>query len=379
MKKSVFIAIAIAAIAIVWMGFGVLTHEAPDMPPSLAEKRAQQASSGETKIPEVRVRSMAAESYVQQLNINGRTKAGKKVELTAEISGRITDFLFEEGDSVEEGTVIAHIDAKDRAERVKEAERILTQRQIEYDAAKSLENRGFNSKISLAGAASALETAKANLKLAKDELKKTTLIAAFSGVLSQKMVEIGDFISIGEPIITLAQLDPLEVTGFVTERNIRDIQKGVKADISIRGQSIGQGVVTYTSSVADDISRTFEVEIEIPNPNLTLIDGLTVEISIPLKSRMAYRISPSVLTLGPKGEIGVKLVNDKNIVEFHSIEMLSDTSSFSWVSGLPDSIRLIILGQDFVSVGSKVTPIEEQDSEAIDDGDENGLNSEALK
>ena len=135
--------------------------------------------------------------------------------------------------------------------------------------------------------------------------------------------------------------------------------------------------MTYTSSVADDVSRTFEVEIEIPNPNLTLIDGLTVEISIPLKSRMAYRISPSVLTLGPKGEIGVKLVNTENVVEFHDIEMLSDTSDFSWISGLPDDIRLIILGQDFVSVGSTVNPVEEDDVE--DKNDKDGLSSEALK
>jgi multidrug efflux system membrane fusion protein len=377
MKKSVFIALAIAIIAIVWMGFGVLTHEEADMPPSLAQQRADDTSSGETKIPEVRVKTMMAESYVQQLDINGRTQAGKKVELTAEISGRVIEFLYDEGDSVEEGAIIARIDAKDRAERVKEAERILTQRQIEYDAAKSLENRGFNSKISLAGAASALESAKANLKLAQDELKKTTIVASFGGVLSQKMVEIGDFISIGEPIITLAQLDPLEVTGFVTERNIRDIQKGTSADISIRGRSIGQGIVTYTSSVAEDVSRTFEIEIEIPNPNLTLIDGLTVEISIPLKSRLAYKISPSVLTLGPKGEIGVKLVNDENIVEFHAIEMLSDAASFSWVSGLPDSIRLITLGQNFVSVGTTVKPVEHD--EAAEENIENDTGSEALK
>jgi multidrug efflux system membrane fusion protein len=359
MKKSIYLAIAITVIAVIWMGYGVLTHEEPSMPPSLAEKQKSDDANSTKKIPEVRISTLNAQDYVQLLEINGRSRASKKVEISAEIDGRIIELLHDDGDNVRAGDIIARIDAKDRAERVKEAERFLSQRQIEYKAAKSLQTKGFNSKISLAQAASALETAKANLKAAQDELKKTTVIATFDGVLSHKKVETGDYISIGAPIITLAKLDPIEVTGFVTERNIRDIEKGASASIFIRGELIGRGVVTYTSSVADDISRTFEVEIEVPNFDKNLIDGLTVEISIPLKARKAYQIPSSVLTLGPDGEIGVKLVNDEDIVEFHAVEMLADTSSKSWIGGLPERIKLIILGQEFVDVGTKVIAVED--------------------
>lgn len=363
MKKSVLLAFAIAIIAVLWLGFGIFTREPEPLPPTLAAQQhnggAKDTSDTAKDIAEVRVKTMRAENYEQRLSVNGRTIASKKVNLSAEIAGRIIDMPYSEGDSVKQGDIIARIDPKDRAERVSEAKHILKQRQIEYNAAKSLEHKGFNSKISLAKAASNLESAKADMKTAKDALEKTVITAAFDGILSDKKIEVGDYVSIGASIITLAQLDPIKITAFVTERNIRDIEKGSPATIFIREKEIGPGIITYTSAIADDISRTFEIEITMDNKDLTLIDGLTVEVSIPLKSRLAYKISPSALTLGPKGEIGVKLANDTNIVTFAAVEMLSDTSHFSWVGGLPDKIRLITLGQDFVNTGSQINPLEE--------------------
>ena len=73
--------------------------------------------------------------------------------------------------------------------------------------------------------------------------------------------------------------------------------------------------------------------------------------------KKAHRISPSVLSLNDVGQIGVKIVNAQNRVQFVPVTILSDTSDYMWILGLPDNVRLITVGQDFVSHGQTVRPV----------------------
>lgn len=358
MSKSILLALAIALGAALWMAPALLNPPEKPQPEPLATDIAKQQADAEENLPQVRVQSMAAKPYVQRIMLNGRTQASKQVNLRAETEGRIIAFPHDEGEDVTAGTLIAQLDAKDREERLAEAEKILKQRKIEYNAAKSLETRGYNSRISLAQATSALETARAALKAAEDELAKTKIIAPFDGLLTNRNAEIGDFVRAGDGLITLAQLDPMEVTGYVSEHKITHIETGQTARIYQRGKHLMNGVISYTSPVADPATRTFEVKITLDNKDRRLVDGMTVEIAIPLDPVPAYEISPSALTLGPEGEIGVKLVNKDDRVLFHPIEILSDRPDSMWVSGLPDNIRLITLGQEFVRTDSLVKPVE---------------------
>jgi len=215
MKKSVFLAVLIAVAAVLWVASGVLDKEAPASAPTLA---ALSKTADDDKRPfRVRVKELTAQDYVQTIILNGRSRANTSVTLRAEIDGKILSLGAKEGETVEKGQEIAVVDPEDRAERVGEAKSLLARRQIEYNAAKSLETRGFNSKIALAEAANNLDIAKTALKRAQDDLSKTRIVAPFDGVLTQRMIERGDYVRLGDSVITLVNLDPIEIIGYVSE------------------------------------------------------------------------------------------------------------------------------------------------------------------
>jgi multidrug efflux system membrane fusion protein len=288
--------------------------------------------------------------------VTGRTRATLDISLRAEAQGRIVALYHDEGDFVEKGTVIAEIDPKDINERVQEAEKLLSQREIEFKATKSLENRGFNSRIALAEAQTELDQAKTALKTAQTALANTKIIAPHKGVITDNHIEVGDFVQFGDPLLTLIDLNPIEIVGFVSEQNVKDITINTTAHLNVLNRQDIKGRIVYISPKANEQARTFEIHIQANNDDGFFVDGMTAQINVPLSSRKAYKISPSVLTLNDAGEVGVKLVDDNNIVRFAPVKILKDNPNHMWVSGLPQKIRLITLGQDFVRDGVEVRP-----------------------
>ncbi len=80
---------------------------------------------------------------------------------------------------------------------------------------------------------------------------------------------------------------------------------------------------------------------------------------------MAHRVSPALLTLGPKGEIGLKLVDEFNRVEFFPVELAVSRLDGVWVTGLPETARIITVGQGYVAPGQVVEAVATQPDTAL--------------
>ena len=115
-----------------------------------------------------------------------------------------------------------------------------------------------------------------------------------------------------------------------------------------------KGIISYISPTAEEDTRTFRIEITIPNQDFSIKDGLTATIKIEGRQVKAHKISPSILSLMDNGEIGIKIVNNNNIVEFFPVEVVSDTNEGMWISGIPEVSNIIVVGQEYASVGKKV-------------------------
>ena len=355
MKKSVFIAIAIACLTGLWLFSGSFASDEKE--PLSQEAPSSDELKANEELVEVRVRDLIAEAMIDDITVTGRTRSSRKVDLKSEIDGQIVEILVEKGVSVKRGDVLATLDVKARAARVREAEELLKQRQIQYNAAKELEEKGFNSRVRLAEARAQIELARASLKSVRIELADTKIRAPFDGVINNQYIEIGDFVSKGQDIFRIVDLDPLEITGFVTEKNIMQLNIGSKTEISFINGSKIEGELTYIASAADEQTRTFEIEISVPNEGYLIKEGITAEITIPLEQQKAYKISPSVLALLDDGSVGVKILDENDVVQFVPIVLLKDTPDYLWVSGLPDQIRLITVGQEFVLEGQTVKSV----------------------
>jgi multidrug efflux system membrane fusion protein len=124
----------------------------------------------------------------------------------------------------------------------------------------------------------------------------------------------------------------------------------------ITGQTV-TGKISYISPSADPATRTFLTEIEIPNEDGSLRDGITASAIIGLKGTEAYRVVSSWLTLDDSGQIGVRVVEDDDRVDFVSLKIVAHTPETMWVTGLAPGTRVITLGQDYVTPGQAVEPV----------------------
>ena len=357
MKKSIFIAVIITVVATLWIVSGLVGGD--DQTKSNAEDtNAPSEKALESKtIQEVRVQNLVAQVMNDTIEVTGRTQASRKVNVSAETDGQIASLYVQKGDVVKVGQLLAKFEIQDRAARVNEAGQLLKQREIQYKAAKELSEKGFNSRVRLAEAKAQLESAKAQLKIARVEFGNINVKAPFDGVVNDQMIEVGDYISKGSPIVNIVDLSPIEIVGFLTEKQLEYVDENAQVQVKLlKGLQI-TGDVTFIASAANEETRTFKTEITVVNEDHQIKEGLTATLLIPVQEMKAYKVSSSILSLSDDGTVGVKTVNADDIVEFAPVRLLKDTPEYLWIGGLPDQVQVITVGQEFVVPGQHVKPI----------------------
>lgn len=185
------------------------------------------------------------------------------------------------------------------------------------------------------------------------ELNRTEVKAPFSGYLEQ-IVKPGNFLERGQVCATIIQLNPITFIAEVPEFNINKVESGQNVILSLITGEIVEGNLTFVSKSASDSTRTFKVESQVTNINGTIRDGITAEMTIKTRKLLAHQISPSILMLNDDGKLGIRSVKN-SIVEFHEVEILEDSETGIWITGIPESIELIVQGQGFVENGQKVS------------------------
>ena len=184
------------------------------------------------------------------------------------------------------------------------------------------------------------------------ELNRTEVKAPFSGYIEQ-IVKPGNFLERGQNCATIIQLDPIIFVAEVPEFSINKIETGQEVSMKLVTGELINGNLTFVSKSASPSTRTFKVESQITNKDGEVRDGVTAEMTIKTKIVKAHKISPSILLLNDAGKVGVRSIKD-SIVKFNEVTILEDSESGLWITGLPESLELIVQGQGFVEDGQKV-------------------------
>jgi multidrug efflux system membrane fusion protein len=356
-STSWLIAFLFLAAVAAWLLTGSIQTAGSGAPAAPAAEAEAPQTAG---VKSVRVAQFEAQDRQSIVRVTGHTAASRRVTLKSELDGSVDEILAERGTAIDEGGVIARIDPEDRRARLSEAEALLRQRQAEYDAATRLNKSGYKGDIALSEAAAKLDAARAVVKRARIELDNTVVAAPFGGVLQDRPVELGSYVKVGDPVAMIVDLDPLRVVAFVTEREIGGVRMGIDGEAVLPGGRTVAGKIAYVSAVADVTTRTFRVELEIANPGDGLAEGLTSEIRIPTGSTRAHKVSLSLLSLADDGRVGVKAVDDAGVVRFLPVAVLGNADPGTlWVARLPDRVRLITVGQEFVKDGEAVQAVPE--------------------
>jgi multidrug efflux system membrane fusion protein len=129
---------------------------------------------------------------------------------------------------------------------------------------------------------------------------------------------------------------------------------GLSATVTTVTGKTAQGKVTYLAPTADDATRSFPAEIEVANPEGGILSGVTADASVQVGVAPVTILPQSVLTLDDNGVLGIRTVEDGNKVAFHAVNLIKDTRDGVWIVGLPPTIKVITVGQDFVQAGQVV-------------------------
>ena len=413
MKRSIIVAFLILAGVVGWLGSGQITNvnaqdeensNTTENKDTNSYKSDDNSNENEELVFSVETKIFKANLIDQSIELQGQTIHNKKIDVKSETSGNISEINFSRGDKVNKNLSLVLISMDDRKEKLLSAQKdlerlskelILNEKnrdnllrqniekiklyEIEYASAKQLIDKGLSSKSKLSLASFNLANAEADredikikfestlanleaqitnvkslLKNIKLDIAKTNISAPFDGIISEKMVEETEFISVGTPLFTIIDLDPIKIEGYLSEFDVNKVSVGTNAIIEDSNGIKKNGTITFISPSAEISTRTFEITIEANNKDLTYKSGITTKIIIKGSELKAHKIPPSILTLLDDGTVGVKAVNKENNVVFYPTKTIKDTIDGMWVSGLPESVNLIISGQEYISIGEKI-------------------------
>jgi len=362
----------------------------------LEEDSAQQTDKN-AELVSVVVYSSNSQNLGSSVILRGETEAARFVQVRAETFGQVISDPLRKGSFVQKDDILCRLDEgtrkaalADSLARLEEAKALIPQTEaklgeansrleeakINFNAASKLSEGGYASDTRVASVQAAMrsaeagvataaagfdstrariQSAEAGVATAKKEIERLTITAPFEGALESDTAEIGSLLQPGDLCGTIIQLNPIKLVGFLPETELFRVKLGasVRAQLT-SGQEI-EGNVTFLSRSADSKTRTFRVEVNVPNDGLEIRDGQTVEIAIGSDGKKAHLLPQSALTLNDDGLLGVRFVDDKNITRFAAVKLEQDSKEGVWVSGLDDAVDVIIIGQEFVKEGVKVS------------------------
>lgn len=357
MKKivngSVILAVLLAIGLGVWMITGDISQGGQTGENGGAEPIAVRESKKDTQLFKVRYLKVKSDIRQEEVSVRGRTKANAVVTVRAETAGVLEQRLVSKGDIVKSGDLVCVLDKGTRQASLTEAKARLAQAETDYKSGLKLKKKGFAANNRITQLKSAVDGAKATHEAAKLELSRIEIKANANGIVQDPIAEVGDTLSLGTACVTLIDTDPMLFTGQVPELVIGDFYIGMEANIKLVTGTLTKGTVRYIAAAADSSTRTYEIEIELENtPDAR--EGMTAESRLLLRGEKAFLLSPAWISLSDNGIVGVRTLDENDIVQFSPVKIASQGKDGFWVTGLKENIRIITLGQEYVKPGKKV-------------------------
>ncbi len=308
----------------------------------------------------VSVRTQEAKPVEQFIVAQGQAEPNRTVTIRAETKGQISEILADEGASVAAGDVIVRLEANDRKAMLLRAEARVREQQSAYEASESLGKKGYQTQRQADQIFSSLQTARAELEEARIELERIEIKAPFEGVVLSSPMELGAYVDVNGEVATIVDNDPLVVSIRIPQQDVSALKLGQPANVTFATGQQRDGKIRYIAARADEDTRTFRVEVEMPNPNGEIPSGISAEAKVPTGTVMAHFVSPAALSLNDEGKLGIKTVDEHNKVTFHTASIVLSDVDGAWITGLPPQARIITLGHGFVQIGEEVQVAEEQ-------------------
>ena len=357
MKTSNNIAIGSVIALVLWIASGYVISGSSATSATAAQQERE-------SLMKVRVKTFTTASVTSLVFVQGQLEPWRSVTLRAETSGTVDEINVDRGTRVVQGEMLTHISMDDREVRLARAEAQVAQSKADLEAAESLFKKKMQSENSVRAARANVAVTKAELAAIKLDIERTSVRAPFDGVVEDRPVELGVLLERGDSVISVVDDTRLKATAQVPQQSVGNLNTGQRVNVTlITGEQV-DGTLTFISRLADEGTRSYRIEVEVPNTKLELVSGLSAVLEIPTGESDGHFLSPSLLILHDDGRLGVMAVDESDHANFYPVSLIRSEDGGVWVSGLPAQIRLITFGQGFIQAGEQVIPVNEAEADS---------------
>ncbi|MEM1080523.1 MAG: efflux RND transporter periplasmic adaptor subunit [Pseudomonadota bacterium] len=298
----------------------------------------------------------------------GTLEADREAQIVPRLAGQIVSIEVEEGDRVQSGQVLARVDADRLRIEKQQAEADLSRMRQDYERHQEMHERSLISTEVFERVKYNFEVQQARVELVELELSYSAIRAPFAGVVSERMIKLGNQVTTVEPIFVITAMDTLQATLDVPERELARLQDDQRVSVhldALPGQSV-DGFVQRISPVVDADSGTFRVTVEVNDTTGRLRPGMFGRFQIVYDERESVLLAPVEAVAIEDGMASVFVV-EEDLVSQRSIEIgYRNNGKYEVVSGLSEGEQVVVLGQAALRDGVRVTVLSDPMSHSED-------------
>lgn len=237
-------------------------------------------------------------------NAIGTVEAVQGVTVSADLPGTVDAIRFESGEPVRAGDVLVELDTRQERARLAAVEARRDLARVDFGRMKGLLEERVVSRAEYDKATATERQAEAEVAETEAAIDRKTIRAPFAGVLGLRQIDLGQYLSAGEPVVSLQSLDPIYVTFGLPQQSVGQVRIGRRVSVSsddLSGATL-TGRVTALDSVVDQTTRNVKVQVTLDNPGGRLRPGMFVQVEIATgTSRSVVPLPASAISYAPYG------------------------------------------------------------------------------
>ena len=344
--QYLFVVIAIGVVALYFIVRSLFGVVAP--PP------AQAKAATPSGPPSVQAKLVPEVTRAYDVVVRGRTQATRSVVIRSETAGTVAAAPVLQGTFVKQGEVLCRLAVDARQAALDQGKAAQKSMQLAMQQNEELSKKGFRSPTQVLQAQANLDASTAAVRQGEIALSQVNIKAPFAGVFDHRDAEVGAYLGPGQPCGMMIEINPLLIVGDVPETQAASMKVGAIATARlVSGQTL-TGHIRYVAHDADPQTRTYHLEVTVPNPRLDVRSGLSAEMHIGAGSGPAHLVPVSAMVLDSAGRQGVRYVLTDGRVAFAPVTIVEEVHDGVWVTGLSGAVQVITVGQSYVADGQKV-------------------------
>lgn len=315
----------------------------------------EEGDDAKTPVP-VEVAAVSEGTVSAYISSTANLVAESEVKVLSEVEGRVLTLRVEEGDWVKNGQVLATLVRDDEQIAFKKAQLKQTNARAAFDRAKELVDRELISREEFDKLKIDYEITGQELAEAEWALKKTTIVAPFSGRVTARMTQLGQHVRPGDELFQVTDYNPLIARIYLPERDVLGLEEGrtVQIRLDAADQVSFAGRIRQISPVVDTSTGTVKVTVEATEPPKEVRPGSFVSVNIVRETHPEAVLLPREAVLRELQKAHVFVAED-DVAEKRSVTLgLEEGDLIEVISGVEAGDQVIVTGQGGLKDGSAV-------------------------